>query len=481
MKKTCLLLISLFISFSSYSQKLSKKDFTTITEFFVGQELGLLRAVPVELGENKKGFLLVYSADKDIDPYIEMFYMPTDRVKFKLVDIKGNTIWKKTMGPCVLNSIWIVPVYPFDLDDNGVDEIYYVANTDSFHILSYNKLHLTALDAKSGDELGQWKWPRVEWGSLSYTFRNFILGGYVRGKPVLLTAQGTYSKMGIQAWDKGMKKRWELLIKESDPGVRGSHQTPVVDIDNDGTDELMWGERCINIDNGEYIFIADEQEYNGHSDVIQPTLDREKNKWYIFTCRESGDRGQIKPRVVMFDDSGNRVWTDLEQGHMDMRWTAHTGDGRKVAAYTISRGGKKAGPDGFFRLNVVEYNYNAWTGKRIKLPFKAYNTIPVNLNGDGIHEFACAYQEQSDRNIYDVKGNVIGSIGENGYVAMASKILDLPGEQLFCYYPDGKIKIWAMKNAKDNEMAKARYSNPFYKVNQKQTANGYNMVNLGGL
>ncbi len=59
--------------------------------------------------------------------------------------------------------------------------------------------------------------------------------------------------------------------------------------------------------------------------------------------------------------------------------------------------------------------------------------------------------------------------------------INLPGEQLFCYYPDGTIRIRGVKNAKDNDVAKMRYNHPFYKVNQKQTAQGYNMVNLGGL
>ena len=56
-----------------------------------------------------------------------------------------------------------------------------------------------------------------------------------------------------------------------------------------------------------------------------------------------------------------------------------------------------------------------------------------------------------------------------------------PGEQILCYYPDGTIRIWADKNARDGEIAKWRYGHPFYKANQRLTATGYNMVNLGGL
>ena len=161
-------------------------------------------------------------------------------------------------------------------------------------------------------------------------------------------------------------------------------------------DELIWGESRIELDKDRTLWIGDHKSYNGHSDVIQPTLNRGNGKWYLFTARESGDRGQIKPRVVMFDDKGQRVWTDLELGHMDMGYTAQVGGDMGAIAFTISRGDKKAGPEGFFRLDVHEFAYDAFTGERIDLPFAGYNTIPVDLNGDGLHEFARCFGEQAD-------------------------------------------------------------------------------------
>jgi hypothetical protein len=308
------------------------------------------------------------------------------------------------------------------------------------------------------------------------------MGGYSNGEPILITAQGTYGRMGLQGWNKGMKQRWELVIEEEEPGARGSHMSPVIDINNDGIDEVLWGERCISIDDGQYLFIADKYEYRGHSDVIQPTLNRKTDTWSIFTCRESGDRGQIKPRVVMFNDQGQRIWTDLELGHMDMGWTAQVDSGDlSVLAFTISRGDKIAGPQGFFRLDVKEYAYNGLTGKRVQLPFSAYNTVPVDLDGDGYHEFARAQGEQADRKVYTLSGEVIGYLGEKAYLAMASKFMDLPGEQILCYYPDGTVKVWADKTAKDSKIAISRYQSPYYKLAQKLTACGYNLVNLGGL
>jgi len=457
-------------------------DIQVIQEFNLGNRIGKLRAVPVACSAEKRGILLVWSADKEIDPYIEMFYPPTDRLKLAMVDLDGRELWRKELDDMTLNGIWFTPVFPFDLDGDGSEEIWFVRNTDREHPLSYHNLRLEAMDPSTGKTLARYPWPHtVNRETLSHTFRNFILGGYVHGEPVLVTAQGTYGKMGLQAWGKGMEKRWEKVILESDEGSRGSHMCPLVDINGDGSDEVMWGERCINLDRGETLFIADRLEYNGHSDVVQPVWDYRSARWFLYTCRESGEDGSIKPRVVLFDHRGQRVWTDLEKGHMDLGWTAQVSDSRGSVAYTISRGGKRAGPDGFYRMNVVEYTYETFTGDSIRLPFPVYLTVPVDLNGDGYHEFARAAGEQADRMIYDIDGNVIGNIGEKGYLAMASRFMDLPGEQLLCYYPDGTVRVWADLNARESRRASDRYGHPFYRLNQRLSATGYNLVLLGGL
>lgn len=458
-----------------------KYQFELIQEFNLGQKVGFVRVVPVQIPPSEKGLLYIYSADKDIDPWEEMFYIPTDRVKLAMYSNDGKLIWKKTLGKGTINGNWFTPVFPFDLNSDGSDEIYFVENRDSIHILSTSNTFMTVLNSKDGSLTNQIKWKRYTWDeSMSYTYRYFIFGGFVQGKPVLMTASGTYGIMGLAAWNTDLNKRWEIVIDKNTPGARGSHMCPVVDYNHDGNDEIFWGERCISLDNGNEIFTADKNEYSGHSDVIQPTLNRETKTWSLFTCRESGDKGQIKPRVVMFSNTGERIWHDLDSGHMDMGWTAHMSS-NQIVAFTISRGNKVAGPGGFFRSNVVEYAYNATNGEKINLNFPAYNTIPVDLNGDGYHEFASAMGEQSNRNIYSGNGDIIGKLGENAYIALASKVLNLPGEQILCYYPDGTIRIWANKNASDTNTAHNRYNHPYYKLMQRYTAIGYNLVSLGGL
>ena len=100
------------------------------------------------------------------------------------------------------------------------------------------------------------------------------------------------------------------------------------------------------------------------------------------------------------------------------------------------------------------------------------------MNGDGLHELVRGLPG-GDGAILDRTGRILAEPG--GMTAMASKFLDLPGEQILVFHEDGRVEVWADRNARDSEQAKARYGQRFYRLNQAQTANGYNFTNLGGL
>jgi hypothetical protein len=161
-----------------------------------------------------------------------------------------------------------------------------------------------------------------------------------------------------------------------------------------------------------------------------------------------------------------------------MGWTARIGPTGEPVAMAVRIGAKSAGRKGFFREGVEEFTYKAFTGERIDLPFGVFCTLPVDLNGDGIHELVRGIAE-GDGSVIDRGGARIGRVG--GHVAMASKFMNAPGEQILCYHPDGTIRIWADRNARGNAEARARYVHPFYRANRKLTATGYNIVNLGGI
>lgn len=451
-------------------------DLQPIVQLKIAEEIGQFRSIPVKVN-GKQAICGMYSEDAEIDPWIGMFFFPKHTLKLILFSTEGEVIWKRDLGEGVVPGIWFSPVYSMDLDQDGNEEIWIINNTDPEHPMDFRKYVLEKLDPQTGETIGQWKWKvPVTPQSMSHLYRQFIFGGYVKGQPVLITAQGTYGPMSLQAWNADMSLRWQLDIPDDAKGCVGSHVTPVVDINNDGIDDILWGERCIEMDSGKQLFCGDEDTWEGHSDIIQPVLDWKTNKWYFHTCRETSV--VEPPRVVFFDDSGNRVWSDVEEGHMDTGWAARLGENAEPVVLAVKVGEKIRTAEGERRTGVVEFTYEAFSGKKIDLGFNVYTTIPVDLNGDGIHELVKGYFE-GDGTVLDITGKVLGNVG--GLTAMASKFTDLPGEQILSYSKEGMITIWADKNAKDNEAAKKRYSHSFYKVNQHQSGNGYNLFTLGGI
>jgi hypothetical protein len=377
----------------------------------------------------------------------------------------------------VVPGMWFCPVLPFDLDGDGADEIWFVNNIDPEHPLGLRNYRLERLDAATGETTGQWPWPnRGGDQSLSHTFRNFIVGGRVRGEPVLVTAQGTYESMFLQGWRPEMNPRWDYSIAADAPGARGSHMCPITDLDGDGVEELMWGERCIELDEGRERFCADRDSYRGHSDIVQPLLDRATGRWFLYTCREGDARAA--PRVALFDDTGRRVWGALDEGHMDMGWVARLGPDREPLAMAIRIGHKTCGPDGRFHQECEEFTFNALTGTPHPLPFRVYQTVPVDLDGDGYHELVRGVPG-GDGEVLDRHGRRVGSVG--GPIALASKLLAHPGEQVLSYHPDGTVRIWGDRNASDTPEARERYAHPFYRANIGLGSTGSNLGVLAGV
>ncbi len=446
----------------------------TVFELSLNSPVGQCRAMPVNLA-GQRAILAVYGADFDDDPYHEMFFYPTDTLKMILFDMQGEVLWRRDLGRGVVPGIWFCPVFPFDLDGDGTDEIYYVGNANEQHPLSLDGYRLEQVNAGDGSTVGQWPWPAKSPGQvISHAYRNFITGGHVSGEPVLITAQGTYGDMHFQAWRKGMASRWEYTVKAADPGARGSHMCAISDMDGDGDQELLWGERCIELDTGRERFCADRDTYRGHSDVAQPFRDPETGEWYLYTIRES-DR-DVSPRVAAYTARGERIWGHVDEGHMDMGWVARL-NGRLVAS-AIRIGHKTCGPDGRFHTEMTEFAFDALTGDPIDLGLSTYRSLPVDINGDGNHELVRGRASGSGE-VVDGSGAHLADLGAP--VAMASKFLDLPGEQLLTYHLNGTLKVWADANAQDSDIALQRYAHPLYEANRRLTGTGYNLVNLGGI
>lgn len=341
---------------------------TTVKSISLGAKTGQFRVERMNLGPGKpNAYLAAYSADFDVDPYIEMFFFPTDTLKLVVFTEDGEIVWRKDLGPGVIPGNHFVPFCAADMDGDGVDEVYHTTNVNTSHPLSLNGRRLQQLDGLTGEETGQWDWPTKTRGNLSHTFRNFVFSANTTGGQVLITAQGTYEDMHLQGWQPGVEEKWRITIAAGD-GSRGAHSFHRVDIDSDNSDEIFWGERCLRADTGEELWCAEREGYDGHSDVNSPVLDWDTGRWYVYTCRESGGG---ENRVNLFDDHGEKVWGALDEGHIDMGWVARLGD-EGLTAYAARIGHKSCGPEGRHHT-AVEFSCTM----RSRVPRRKSLSIPT--------------------------------------------------------------------------------------------------------
>ncbi len=441
----------------------------------VGSPIRQARLVRFRAAE-RDCLLAVHAACAEDDPYHRMFFLPTDTLKltaFALDD--GERLWQVDLGPGMIPGVWFCPVLAMDLDGDGDDEIWLVNNPDTDHPLNYQAFVLERRSGRTGAVLEQHPWPQLgRADQMSHRFRNFLNGADFHGQPRLITAQGTYADMQLQAWDASLRPVWERTIQAEQPGARGSHMFPVIDLDGDGADEILWGERCIDLADGHDRWVGDQAGWRGHSDVIQPTLDRATGRWSVYTCREAG---RPNGAVVMFNDRGEELWGLRGLGHMDMGWTARLGDRGEHQCYALEIGSKSAGPGGFARGGVVEYRFNL-AGHPLPVEFPLFQSLPVDFNGDGLHELVYGGGERTGL-VVDRRGEPLFQL--TGQPRLMGKLLDAPGEQIVTADEDGTLRVYACPDAEDTPAARARYDHPYYAAAQRITAVGYNLANLGGL
>ena len=442
-----------------------------LKEFDLGMKLGQVKSVQLHISKDEPEYILFgYSESDNIDPWEESLHFPTGRMNLALYGEQGQRIWRREFGIGVIPGTWFSPFLAFDLDNDGMDEIYFVHNTDDKRPFSVLSTVLEKIDPRDGSTMGTWPFPvkNTVMEPLTHSYRQNMTAGYANGQPVLITAQGTYGDMFLQAYNSDMSLRWERVIGADEPGPRSSHAISVFDFNEDGVDEVFWGERLISIDDGHDVVVCTDGEFRGHSDTVLPFRAPDGNM-YIYTCREDKDFVGCW-RVVTYDAQGNVVWravqsevTGYNTNHMHIGWVMTTKpDYRKIALAV------KIEPIAM-HIPSETYLFDALTGEPVTydFPIPLHKCVPVDLNGDGFHEFF------AEGVLYDTDGKVLCRPG--GTNMNMTKLFGYPGEQLICYYPgETKVRIWGDVDAVDSDYMKKRYENGYLKHMTQLTGSGYN-------
>jgi len=456
-----LIFVFLLMTTASFGQKSAYDPYVAL-EFNMGMPVNFFKIAPVDLGQGKKGFVTVFSQERNLDPFEGNFSFPKYPAWIAVFTDKGEELWRTQLPEQTIPGDWFLPVLGFDLDKKGCDDIFYLANIGRLPF-NYDSFKLIRADVRTGEVIAQYPWTAPSHNQAnSYKWRFFLFSGYVKGEPVLVTSQGTYRDMKLQGWSSGMQPRWKIYYPDDFNGPRGSHDTPVLDMDKTGVYQFMYGERCISFDDGKELFVLDRDVWYDHSDVVLPFYDKKKDTWNFFTTREKGDDGKV-PRSVTFNRNGNHLWqVDSLWGHWHYGMVGDLGpNGERVAAasrylFSGERGGSSAGNW-----------YDAYTGKIVDIPLPREGYV-LDFNGDGVSEM------YNGGTLYNNKGEKIMTFERGASMVCAYKILDLPGEQLTLSFRDGRVQIWADRNAKESEEMKKRFADPIYKINTKHTAVAYN-------
>lgn len=174
-------------------------------------------------------------------------------------DIDGNLLW--TWGTSNLGQVepaYDVPCIIYDLDNDGNKEVLLCTST-----------HLVILNGQTGTEVKKYQLPTssdypLDWASDCINIANISGNDY----PSDIIIKNRY--FDIWAFTKDWKELWHVGKIN---GYRTSHQPWVIDIDNDGCDEVLSSYSLID-DDGTVLWSLKQENFkadikSGHQDSIK--------------------------------------------------------------------------------------------------------------------------------------------------------------------------------------------------------------------
>ena len=220
--------------------------------------------------------------DFNVDPY----YMPgywvrsPEPYKLEAYSSTGKFLWQYSMGWSIETGTWYSPYMVYDIDGDGLSEVYSKAGegdpreTDG-HVLEGPE-YLVRIDGQTGKVIEKTDWLSKEGflGNYNYWSRNFLTVAYLNGlTPSLVMQRGTYTIIKTMALDRNLKKEWywESTGEYEKYKGQGQHGIMQGDIDSDGKDELIIGTFALDHDGNPMWFTGLKHNDAGYLADIDPS------------------------------------------------------------------------------------------------------------------------------------------------------------------------------------------------------------------
>jgi rhamnogalacturonan endolyase len=220
--------------------------------------------------------------DFNVDPYHMPGYWQKSPEPYTLHAYSsiGKFLWSYDMGWSIETGTWYSPYMVYDVDGDGLAEVYAKAGegdpreTDG-HVLEGPE-YLAKIDGMTGKVIQKKEWLSKDGflNNYNYWSRNFLTVAYLNGKtPSLVMQRGTYTIIKTMALDKNLDKEWYWESTGDYEKYKGQGQHGIMqgDIDFDGKDELVVGTFAIDHDGKPIWFTGLKHNDAGYLADIDPS------------------------------------------------------------------------------------------------------------------------------------------------------------------------------------------------------------------
>jgi rhamnogalacturonan endolyase len=209
-------------------------------------------------GDGAYDFVIQFP-DFNVDPYHMPGYWQRSPEPYTLhaYSSKGKFMWSYDMGWSIETGTWYSPYLVYDIDGDGLAEVYAKAGEGDpreadGHVLEGPE-YLVKIDSRTGRIIQKRDWLSKEGflNNYNYWSRNFLTVAYLNGlTPSLVMQRGTYTIIKTEALDKALKREWywESTGEYEKYKGQGQHGIMQGDVDFDGKDELVIGTFALDHD-----------------------------------------------------------------------------------------------------------------------------------------------------------------------------------------------------------------------------------------